>query len=377
MRKICKNCVMDESDPLITFDERGICNHCKEFKKLINSEWFPNQAGERKLHDLLKQVKFVGRGKQYDCVVGLSGGVDSSYLCFLMKKWNLRPLLVHVDAGWNSELAVSNIQSIVEYTDFDLETIVINWKEVRELQVAYLKSGISNQDVPQDHIFFASLYEHATKNGIEYIFSGGNIASEGVFPSAWHGSAMDAKNLVSINERFGTTKLKEYKTASFFDLYVKYPFFFRLKTVRPLNLMDYNKFKAIRELEKSSNWRSYETKHGESVFTKLFQNYILPTRFGYDKRRPHLSSLINSGQISRTEALAKLSHPLYDNEDLKRDIAYFCKKLRISQKDFESYMNLPLSQYSEFDNWDRYFKIMKLAQTFMRRVLRLDVRNYS
>ena len=213
----CTRCVMDTSDPLITFDAHGVCNHCNEFDAVTSKNWFPNEEGKQRWAAIVEQVKATGKGQEYDCILGLSGGVDSSYLAIKVHEWGLRPLVVHVDAGWNSELAVANIEAIVKYCNYDLHTHVVDWEDMRDLHLAYLRAGISNQDVPQDHIFFASLYHFATKNNIRYILSGGNLATEATSPEAWHGSAMDAINLKAIHRKYGEHKLKNYKTISFFD----------------------------------------------------------------------------------------------------------------------------------------------------------------
>jgi N-acetyl sugar amidotransferase len=375
--QVCNRCVMDTSDPLITFDEQGVCNHCSEFDAQTSKHWFPNDEGQRRLKEMITAIKRDGAGKEFDCILGLSGGVDSSYLALKAKEWGLRPLVVHVDAGWNSELAVANIEAIVKHCNYDLHTHVVDWEEMRDLQLAYLQSGIANQDVPQDHIFFASLYHFAVRNGIRYIFSGGNIATEGVFPSAWHGSAMDAINLKAIHRKFGTRLLRNYKTISFFDYYFWYPFVKKMRTIRPLNYMPYVKSQAIQELESAVGWRSYGRKHGESHFTKLFQNYYLPERFGYDKRRPHLSSLIVSGQMSRVDGVDELGKPLYDTKELEFDIEYVCKKLRRKRTEFDELMRVPKRHYKDFPNWDKYHRLLKGGQAAVARVTGRTIRVYS
>ncbi|MDZ7921998.1 MAG: N-acetyl sugar amidotransferase [Rhodoferax sp.] len=375
--QVCSRCIMDTSDPDIVFDELGVCNHCVEFDAVTRANWFPNEEGGRKLQAILEKIKADGAGHAYDCIIGLSGGVDSSYLALKAKEWGLRPLVVHVDAGWNSELAVANIEAIVKYCGYHLHTHVVNWEEMRDLHLAYLKSGIANQDVPQDHIFFASLYHFATRHRIRYIFSGGNIATEGIFPSAWHGSAMDAINLKAIHRAFGEHQLETYETINFFDYYIGYPFIKKMRTVRPLNYMPYDKNQAVAELERTVGWRSYGRKHGESHFTKIFQNHYLPKRFGYDKRRPHLSSLIVSGQMSREEALREMEKPLYDLKELSTDIGFFCKKLRISEDDFERLMHVPMRHYSDFSNWDKYYRALKGIQSVVAKITGKTVRIYS
>lgn len=377
IRKICSRCVMNTSDPEISFDEYGVCNHCTDFDRVASQQWFPNEEGGCRWERIAGEIKTAGSRGEYDCILGLSGGVDSSYLALKAKEWGLRPLVVHVDAGWNSELAVANIENIVKHCGYDLHTHVVDWEEMRDLHLAYLRAGVANQDVPQDHIFFASLYHFATKNGIRYILSGGNLATEGIFPNAWHGSAMDAINLRAIHKRFGERPLKRYKTISFFDYYLWYPFMKKMRTVRPLNYMPYVKTEALAELEHSVGYKPYPRKHGESLFTKLFQNYYLPTKFGYDKRRPHLSSLIVSGQMTREEGLAKLEEPLYDPQELEIDIAYFCKKLRISRAQFDEFMNATPHHYTDFPTWEGRYRLLKKGQEIVERILGKRVRVYS
>lgn len=374
----CSRCVMDTSDPAITFDPSGVCNHCRDFDAITRKSWFPNEEGARRLASIVETIKRDGAGREYDCIIGLSGGVDSSYLALRVAEWGLRPLVVHVDAGWNSELAVANIEKIVKHCNFDLHTHVVDWEEMRDLHLAYLRSGLSNQDVPQDHVFFASLYHFATKNGIRYILSGGNIATESIFPTAWHGgSAMDAINLKAVHRRYGERPLRTYSTISFFKYYVWYPFVKKMRTIRPLNYMPYDKHRAIAELETTIGWRSYGRKHGESLFTKVFQNDYLPRKFGYDKRRPHLSSMIVSGQMSREEAMAKLAEPLYDKEELEVDLNYFCKKLRITRAQYEEFINGPKRDYDAFPTWVSRHRALKAVQSRVERLLGRRINVYS
>ncbi|MDZ3831672.1 MAG: N-acetyl sugar amidotransferase [Sphingopyxis sp.] len=375
--QLCTYCVMDTSDPEITFDADGVCNHCSGFAELAANRWFPNEEGGRKWAALVEQIKRAGEDKPYDSILGLSGGVDSSYLALKIHEAGLRPLVVHVDAGWNSELAVANIEAIVEHCDFDLHTDVINWEDMRDLQLAFLRSGVSNQDVPQDHAFFASLYRFAVDNGIQTVFSGGNLATEGIFPASWQGDAMDVVNLKAIHKRFGSRKLKSYPTINFLEYYFYFPFVRKMRTVRPLNYMSYNKEDAMAELAAKCRWRGYGRKHGESLFTRLFQNHLLPKRFGYDKRRPHYSSLIVSGQMSRENAIKALEEPLYDPTELETDISYFCKKLRISRQDFDAILAEPVRSHSDFPTWERRKQLAKKAQSVLERLRGRKVSVYS
>ncbi|MEY3663865.1 MAG: hypothetical protein RLZZ153_47 [Pseudomonadota bacterium] len=376
--QVCQSCVMDTSDPLITFDAAGVCSHCQKFHSVTRKGWFPNEAGGEKISQMIELIRSRGRGQDYDCILGLSGGVDSSYLALKIKDWGLRPLVVHVDAGWNSELAVGNIEKIVSHGNYDLHTHVVDWEDMRDLQLSYLRAGISNQDVPQDHIFFASLYHFAVENNIQYILSGGNIATEGVMADGWHeGSAMDSINLKAIHKKFGSGKLRSYRTISFWQHYIYYPFVRRMRTFRPLNFMPYEKKQAINELRDTIGWRDYGRKHGESLFTKVFQNDYLVRKYGYDKRRPHLSSLVVSGQMSRDEALADLLSPIYDPAQREIDIDYFCKKLRITRNEYEGFISGKSSSYYDYSNWEFRYKILKKAQAFVERLLGKRVNIYS
>lgn len=374
--QVCTYCVMDTSDPEITFDSSGRCNHCRDFEQLLGMVWFPNDEGARRLEGWIERVKDEGRGRQYDCVLGLSGGIDSSYVALKAHEWGLRPLVVHVDGGWNSELAVQNIERIVKHCGYELHTHVVNWEDMRELQLSYLRAAVANQDVPQDHAFFAGLYHFATGNQVRYVLNGGNVATEGIFPTSWHGAAMDAKNLKAIHKAYGTQPLTDYPLISFSQYYFWYPIVKRMTPLRPLNLMHYSKEQAAAELDQIG-WRSYPRKHGESLFTKFFQNYYLPTKFGYDKRRPHLSSLIASGGITRERALHLLGEPLYEEKELRRDRQYLCRKLRISDAEFEDLMNRPIHHYTDFDNWDKQYRRMKSLQSAAKRVVDRRMSAYS
>jgi N-acetyl sugar amidotransferase len=368
---------MDTTDPEITFDEIGVCNHCRSFDNEISKRWFPNEEGRQILARTIEKIKKDGSGQEYDCILGLSGGVDSSYLALKIKDFGLKPLVVHVDAGWNSELAVYNIEQIVKYCNYDLHTHVMDWEEIKDLQLAYFKAGVSNQDVPQDHAFFASMYHFAIKNKIKYIISGGNIATESILPFSWLHSAMDSVNLRAIHKKFGEKPLKQFKIINIFQYYIFYPFFYKMKTVRPLNFMEYNKRDALEYLKKTIGYKEYGRKHGESLFTKFYQNYYLPENFGYDKRRPHMSSLILSGQLSRDEALLELEKPLYDPRELKEDMAYVSRKLSVSPDDFSKIINGEKHIYSDFKNWDISYNFLKSIQHLANKCFRRNISNYS
>ena len=366
--QICVRCVMDTSDPEIQFDEAGVCSWCRRFDAEIAPQWFPNAEGERRFAAIVEGIRRETTSKEYDCIVGLSGGIDSTYAAYVMRKrWNLRLLAVHVDAGWNSELAVKNIENTVTRLDIDLHTEVIDWEEVRDLQLAFLKSGVPNQDIPQDHVFFAALYRFAVKKGVRHVLSGGNIATESVLPPAWGYTAMDLRHIKAIHRRFGQGRLRTYPTCSFFDYYVRYPFLHHMRVVRPLNFMPYEKERALEVLEHELKYRYYGTKHGESRFTKFFQNYWLPTRFGFDKRRAHLASTVLSGQANRSEALNELSRPVCDANAIRQDRAFVAKKLGITDRELEDLLRMPLREHANYPSNLALYRLKDRARPFLER----------
>ena len=366
--KICSRCVMDTSDPEITFDAKGECNHCQRFDNVLVQDWLPDARGEKKLSKIIEQIRESGKGREYDCIMGLSGGIDSSYLAYEASKMGLRILAVHVDGGWNSELAVKNIESIVRKCGIDLHTHVINWEDMKDLQAAFLRSGVANQDVPQDHAFFAALYTYAVKNDIQWVLHGGNIATESVLPNSWGYSAMDARHLRAIHRQFGTRKLKDFPIVGFFTYHIYYPFIKKMKVARPLNYMPYSKEEALKVLEQEVGFKYYGGKHYESRFTKFFQSYYLPQRFGYDKRRAHLSSLILSGQIGRDEAFEQLKEPPFDAKEIEAEIEFVIKKLGFSRIEFQEIMDSPVKSYRDFANNERIVTLkVKLNKFLIKR----------
>ncbi len=348
--QICNHCIMDTTDPEITFDEQGVCNHCRTFGMIAAQHWFPGPEGNTKLKAIVDRIKKDCADNEYDCIIGLSGGVDSSYLAYQASQLGLRMLAVHVDGGWNSELAVKNIEIICEKLGIDLYTHVVNWEEMKDLQVAFLKSGVANQDVPQDHAFFAALYNYAVKNNIRYVLSGSNLATEGILPLSWGYDAMDLRHLESIHNMFGRIELKTFPKVNFFKRYIYYPYIRRMEVVKPLNYIPYDKDQAIKVLEKELGWRYYGAKHYESRFTKFFQAYYLPQRFGYDKRKAHFSSLIVSGQMTRVEALKEMEKQLYPPEQLREDKEFVIRKLGLSEVEFESLLQAPLKSFLDYDS---------------------------
>lgn len=364
----CTRCVMDTSDPWIQFDLNGVCNHCLKYDAHVANLGTFDQC-KAKLDNLVQKLKKDGKGKNYDCIMGLSGGVDSSYLAwYAVKVLGLRPLVVHVDTGWNSELAVNNIQNIVQKLNLDLHTLVIDWEEMRDLQRSYFLSGIANLDVPQDHAFIASLYKEAKKYGIKDILNGGNMQTESILPAAWGYDASDPKSLISIHKRFGLIKLKNYQIHSTFAKLIYYPFIAKMKTHRPLEWIEYNKEEAKKLLITELGWRDYGGKHYESVFTKFFQAHYLPEKFGYDKRKAHLASLVVSRQMTREQAKKELDLPLYDPKELNTDRAFFIKKLGLNNDEYQKKMSNTPSFYSDFPNNEKFYVWIRKNLKFLSKM---------
>ena len=368
--RMCTRCVMDTTAIEITFDENGACNYCTSVANVIETYWRPSEADGTILHRMIDDVRAYGKGKPYDSIIGLSGGVDSSFLAVKVAEWGLRPLAVHVDAGWNSELAVKNIDQIVTKLGLDLHTHVVDWEEVRELQLAFLRSNIANQDCPQDHVFFAALYDYATRNGIKYVISGSNYQTESILPVSWGYSPMDARHFTSIHWQFGTRRLKKFPVVSFFKSRIYYPYIKKMTVLEPLNHMKYSKKAAIDYLERNYGWRYYGGKHYESRWTRFFQSYYLPSKFGYDKRKAHLSSMIVAGEITRAEALVELEKPLYTENELAEDKTFIAKKLGLSVAELDDLVAAPPRHYSEFPNGEASGIRFSIAQHHIDNALR-------
>ena len=353
--KICSKCVMDTSDKQIRFDVRGVCNHCKDYFAVLNEQLVSGDELKKEFGRLAEKIKMEGQGKEYDCVIGLSGGVDSSYLAYvLVKTYGLKPLAVHLDNGWNSKLAVKNIHNIVSSLDIDLLTHVINWEEFRDMQIAYFKASVLDIEAITDHAISAILYSTADKNDIKYILMGTNRATERILPKSWAFNKNDLINLRSIHKKYGKIKLKTFPQMGFSRL-MYYRSVKKIRNVGPLDYLSYNKDEAKKEIQKNLKWEDYGAKHHESVFTRFYQGYILPKKFGVDKRRAHLSSLINCGQMKREEALEELKKPAYPLEMQNEDYLYVIKKLGFSKEDFERIMESPVRSHFDFptDIWSK------------------------
>lgn len=365
--QVCTNCVMDTTDPNIQFDENGICSHCHEFKDVVEPSWHPDDYGHKELSVIMNKIKKHGKGRDFDCLLGLSGGVDSSYMLHMaVKEFGLRPLVFHVDGGWNSELAVHNINVMIDKLGLDLYTEVINWEEMKDFQLAYLKSGLPNIDIPQDHAFVATLYKFADKYNIKYILNGGNISTECVqLPMRYFYWGTDMKEINDIRKRFGTSKMETYPFSSVFRHKIYLRYFKGVKVVKPLNRMPYIKKDALLLLEKEYGWKPYPQKHFESRFTNFYEGYWLPERFSWDNRRPQLSSLIMTGQMTRQEALQIIEKPAYDPEKINEEFKYIATKLGISTEELSGYFTMPKKFYWDYKNQERIFNLGAKVLNFL------------
>jgi N-acetyl sugar amidotransferase len=365
--QICTNCVMDTTDTKITFDEKGVCDHCNTFHSDILPKWHTDERGDKALKEIVKKLKKEGEGKDFDCLMGMSGGIDSSYLLYIMvKKYRLRPLVFHVDAGWNSQIAVNNIERLVDGLGLDLYTEVINWEEIKDLQSAFFKSGVSHIDTPQDHAFFATMYKFASKHNIKHILTGGNYSTECVRnPLEWMYYQSDSIQLRDIYKKHGSGKLKDYPVTNILWHKVYLPYFKKIKLIRPLDFFPYNKDEAMKTLVKEFGYQEYPQKHFESRFTRFYESYWLPKKFGFDTRKVQYSSLILTNQMTREDALEKLKHPAYDPKTIKQDFEYITTKLGISVKELQSYMDAPNKTYKDYKSQENIYNIGAKVMRFM------------
>ena len=350
--QICATCVMDTTDSKITFDAAGVCEYCNNYHAQIAPNWRTDEVGEREMWAQVERIKTHRRNHDHDCLIGLSGGVDSSYLVHLaVKKFGLRPLLYHVDAGWNSQQAVNNIEMLVDGLGLDLFTEVIDWPEMRDLQLAYFKAMVPSLDTPQDHAFFAGMYNFAVKNDVRYVLTGANYSTECVRePLLWAYHASDLRQMKAIHKKFGTRPLKRYPTTDIFKAKIYYRFIRQMEIVKPLNYVPYIKDAAMDELVELYGWQKYAHKHYESRFTRFLEGYWLPVRFGFDKRRPHFASVILTGQMSRNDALRRLEQPAYDPVTIADDFEYIATKLGISVAELEALRDGPKKFHWDYPN---------------------------
>jgi N-acetyl sugar amidotransferase len=338
---------MDTSDPEIRFNDQGICHHCEEYDQNMKKISHLSQASRNELKRLLDRIKVDGRGKPYDCIIGVSGGVDSTYVAYLTKEFGLRPLAVHLDNGWNSELAVKNIETVLKVLDIELYTHVIDWEEFKDLQLSFLKASTPDSEIPSDHAIVSLMYSLAGKMGVRWILSGCNNRTESHLPRAWSQGHMDWRYIRSVHRMFGKKTLKTFPHTTFWRFYWNRA---RYRWVDILNYVDYKKADALKVLQNELGWKYYGGKHYESIYTRFYQGYLLPKKFGFDKRRTHFSSLICAGEIARADALAELQNEPYPIELQEEDLGYVIKKFELTQSKWEEIMNSPTKRYDDYPN---------------------------
>lgn len=349
--QVCTNCAMDTTDSVITFDEKGMCDHCHNFYENIKPNWHPDEIGKAQIDKIVRQIKKECKDKKYDCIIGLSGGVDSSYLAYYaVKVLGLRPLLFACDTGWNLNVAVTNVEKITKGLNLPLYTEIVNWNEMRDLQLAFFKAQVPYQDLPQDHVIFAALYNFAAKNGIKYVLTGGNNSTECVRePNEWV-YQNDIRMIKDIHKKYGTMKLKTLPMCGMFKAHLYYRYIKGIKVVKPLDMIPYTKSEAINMLKEKFEWEPYANKHYESVFTRFYEGYWLIKKFGYDKRKCHFSSLILTEQMEREVALDIINNPPYDEKQAMEDLEYVAKKLGLSKDNFIKLMNEKNKNYTNYKN---------------------------
>lgn len=350
---------MDTTDSNIVFDEKGVCDHCNTFYKDIKPFWHTDERGHNALNEIVKKIKKEGQGKEFDCLMGMSGGIDSSYLLYMMvEKYGLRPLVFHVDAGWNSQIAVNNIEKLVDGLGLDLYTEVIDWEEMKSLQLAFFKSGVPHVDTPQDHSFFATMYKFASQHNIKHILTGGNYSTECVRnPLEWMYYQSDSIQLKDIYKKHGDGKLKNYPVTNILWHKVYLPYIKGIKLIRPLDFIPYNKDEAMQLLVEKYGYQKYPQKHFESRFTRFYEAYWLTEKFGYDTRKVQYSSLILTGQMTREEALEKLKQPAYNPDTIKEEFEYVATKLGITVEELQSYFDGPNRTYKDYRSQESVYNL--------------------
>lgn len=353
MHKICSSCIMDSSDPNITLNNEGVCDYCNNFQLNIMPSWNKGASGLGELSSISKEIRAHGQSKEHDCIIGLSGGLDSSYVAYVaVKKMGLRPLLFHVDAGWNTEDAMHNVQAIATGLERPLHIETIDWAEMQDLQLAFLKSQIPDQDLPQDAAFFSALYKYARKNKIKYVITGANYSTECCRePEEWGGyPGIDKRLILDIHSQFGKRKLITFPLIDIFTYKILYQRFLGMKIVKPLNLVPYVKKDAEDELISLFGWRPFKHKHHESRFTRFYEDYWMPRKFGYHKRRAHFSSLIMTGQMTREEALKRIAKPELSEEFLQEEFNYIAHRLGLTPAQLQEIFEGENKTYKDYKN---------------------------
>jgi N-acetyl sugar amidotransferase len=366
--QICSKTIMDTSDPRIVFNEEGESDYYINFIHNILPNWHPNELGQYELMRIAEKIKKNGRNRDFDCIIGLSGGLDSSYVAFVAKEiMGLRPLLFHVDAGWNTDKAVGNIEKLCNGLNLDLFTEVINWEEMKDLQVAFLRSQIADQDLPQDYAFFSALYLFAKKHKIKYVLTGGNFSTEccrepeewGAFPG------IDSLLLSDIHSKFGKRPLITFPIVDIFIYKLYYRYILGMQVFKPLNFLPYVKKDAEKLLMDKFGWEPFQHKHHESRFTRFYEDFWLPRKFGFEKRRAHFSSLILTGQMTREEALERIAKPELTEEFLQKEFDYVADKLDLSRYELQQIFN---GQNKSFHDYKNKIKLIGFGASMMQKL---------
>lgn len=359
--QICTRCIMDTTDQDIVFDEKGICNHCHSYIERLASRSYSEEERKEKLDELIKKIKSSGKGHEYDCIIGVSGGVDSTYVAYLTKQLGLRALAIHFDNGWNSELAVSNIEKVLTKLNIDLHTYVIDWEVFRDLQKAFLFASTPDGEIPTDHAINALMFREANQRGIKYIINGMNFATESMSVQSWSYGHSDWSYIKDIHNRFGKVKLRKFPYYTL-QLLFYWTFVKKIKVASILNYVEYNKEDVMKLIREEFGWVYYGGKHYESVYTRFFQGHILPVKFNIDKRRGHLSDLIYSGQLTREKAVQELQQEAYSKELYKSDLEFVKKKFSFKGDEFEKIMASPVKSFRDYKNIsDKIGRLKKLV----------------
>lgn len=366
--QMCTKTVMDTTDPTIIFNEKGESDYYTNYVENILPNWHTDERGYAELMKVADKIKADGKNRDFDCIIGLSGGLDSSYCAFVAKEiMGLRPLIFHVDAGWNTDKAVGNIEKLVNGLGLDLYTEVINWEEIKDLQVAFLKSQIADQDLPQDYAFFSALYKFARKNKIKYVLTGGNFSTECCRePEAWGGfPGIDKVLVADIHKKFGTRPLKTFPLVDILVYKLYYKYILGMQVFKPLNLVPYIKDEAEKLLFEKFGWEKFQHKHHESRFTRFYEDYWLPKKFGYDRRKSHFSSLILTGQMTKEEALERLKRPEINEMVMDREFEYVADKLDMTKEQLVEIYNGPNKTFMDYKN---KMSIIKLGSKVMQKL---------
>ncbi len=359
--QICNCCVMDTTDEDITFDSNGVCMRCNEYKNRIEPDWNHGKGHEKELQDLIHAVKESGKGKKYDCILGLSGGLDSTYMLHLaVREWGLRPFVFHIDAGWNLPVAEENIRKVTEKLGVKLHVEKMNWDEMREMQLAWFRTGLEMLDAPQDHAFISLIDKYSQKLGVKYILNGYNVCTEVVAdPASWEkgsGPTGDGTYIRDVVKKYCSIPIKDYTYTSGLKHKFVIPYLKGVKTIKPLNLVEFTKDSMIKTLSDEYGYIPYGQKHFEDLITKFLEGWWQPTRFGHDIRRAQLSSLVVTGQMTREEALEILEQPPLSEEESRELFSEVAMKLDISEEELMKFHEMPECT-EKFKSQERLYNI--------------------